>query len=76
MRTYPKITGLSRKQKMFCDIMWNIETREKLEQFIFSLGEKDQLECMMLIEMMQLAIIDEVSFTDDADEVLSKYLAK
>jgi len=56
--------------------MWNIETREKLEQFIFSLGEKDQLECMMLIEMMQLAIIDEVSFTDDADEVLSKYLAK
>ena len=73
MNRNPVITGLSKKQKVLCDIMWSIDTKERLEQFVMSLPDEDQLQCMVLIEMMKMSIIDEISYTDDAEEVLRKF---
>jgi hypothetical protein len=65
-----ELHGLTKKQMIFCDIMWALETREAVESFIATLPTKDQRTCKILIEMMQLAFLDAVDSTDEANEVL------
>lgn len=65
-----EIQGLSSKQMALCDIMWAISTREGVENFIATLPRRDQLECRSLIELMQLAFLDEVTDTHEASRVI------
>jgi hypothetical protein len=65
-----ELHGLTKKQMVFCDIMWALETREAVEKFIATLPAKDQRTCNTLIEMMQLAFLDEVDSTDEANTVI------
>ena len=65
-----ELHGLTQKQVAFCDIMWAIETREGVENFISTLPKTDQQICKSLIELMQLAFIDEIDSVDEALEVL------
>jgi hypothetical protein len=53
--------------------MWALETREAVEKFIATLPAKDQRTCNTLIEMMQLAFLDEVDSVDEANKVLSTF---
>jgi hypothetical protein len=66
-----ELHGLNKKQMVFCDIMWALETREAVESFIATLPAKDQRTCNTLIEMMQLAFLDEVDSVDEANKLLS-----
>jgi len=68
-----ELHGLTKKQMVFCDIMWALETREAVEKFIATLPTKDQRTCNTLIEMMQLAFLDEVDSVDEANKVLSTF---
>jgi len=68
-----ELHGLTKKQMVFCDIMWALETREAVEKFIATLPAKDQRICNTLIEMMQLAFLDEVDSVDEANKVLSTF---
>jgi hypothetical protein len=68
-----ELHGLNKKQMVFCDIMWALETREAVESFIATLPAKDQRTCKLLIEMMQLALTDEVVSTDEACEILETF---
>ena len=68
-----ELYGLTKKQMVFCDIMWALETREAVEKFIATLPAKDQRTCNTLIEMMQLAFLDEVDSVDEANKVLSTF---
>lgn len=63
--------GLTHKQKTFCDVMWTISTHEGVENFIRSLPAADQRDCRSLVELMQLAFLDEVTDVSDAKSVLS-----
>lgn len=65
-----ELRGLTDKQVALCDIMRAIETKEGVESFISTLPIHDQQECRNLIEMMRLAILDEVDSVDEAQEVL------
>lgn len=65
-----ELTGLTVKQKMLCDIMWSISTKDGVNQFVDSLPQTDQRDCRCLIELMQLAFLDEVSDTQEADKVI------
>lgn len=71
-----ELHGLTEKQMALCDIMWSIETMEGVESFISTLPLKDQYECRTLIEMMQLAFIDEIDSTDEAEEIISSIQRK
>lgn len=62
-----ELVGLTHKQKVFCDIMWTISSREGVAAFIKSLPKRDQVECHTLIELMQLAFMDEIESTHEAD---------
>jgi hypothetical protein len=68
-----ELHGLTKKQMVFCDIMWALETREAVEKFIATQPAKDQRTCNILIEMMQLAFLDEVDSVDEANKVLSTF---
>lgn len=68
-----ELHGLTDKQKVFCDIMWAIETMEGVESFINTLPLKDQNTCRSLIELMRLSMLDnEVEEFNDISVVLTK----
>jgi len=68
-----ELHGLTAKQMALCDIMWAISTREGVESFIATLPAADQRTCHSLIELMQLAFVDCIEDTTEAQELLSRY---
>jgi hypothetical protein len=53
--------------------MWKISDREGVEAFIATLPKSEARTCRVLIELMQLAFLDEVDNTQDADRVIDKF---
>jgi hypothetical protein len=68
-----EIRGLNSKQMALADIMWEISSKEGVESFIATLPKSEARTCRVLIEMMQLAFLDEISNTQDADRVIDKF---
>ena len=68
-----EIRGLNSKQMALADIMWAISSKEGVESFIATLPKSEARTCRVLIEMMQLAFLDEISNTHDADRVIDKF---
>ena len=69
-----EIQGLSPKQMALADIMWAISSKEGVEAFIATLPCAEQRECNTLIELMQLAFMDEVNDTQEANQVIDKFM--
>jgi hypothetical protein len=61
-----EITGLSKRQRAIADVLWMMRTREDAERFIASLAPDTQQDANTVVEMMQLAIIDEIETIDDS----------
>ena len=68
-----EIHGLTPKQVALSDIMWTISSREGVESFIGTLPPADQRDCRNIIELMQLAFVDEVTDTTEAQQLLSQF---
>ena len=68
-----EIHGLTPKQMVLADIMWTISSREGVESFIATLPQSDQRDCRNIIELMQLAFVDEVTDTTEAQELLAQF---
>jgi hypothetical protein len=68
------ITGLSPKQRIFADIIWQFEDSDMVTQFIDSLPTaQDRIEAHAVVEMMILSVMDEYSQVDEAEEYLKKF---
>ncbi len=65
--------GLTQKQMALADIMWAISDRDGVESFIGTLPKADARTCRVLIELMQLAFLDEITDTHDANRVIDKF---
>jgi len=65
-----QITGLSKRQRAIADVLWMMNTREDAERFIASLAPDTQRDAETVVEMMQLAIIDEIETVDDSVKLL------
>ena len=61
-----QITGLSKRQRAIADVLWMMNTRADAERFIASLEPQTQRDANTVVEMMQLAIIDECDTVDDS----------
>jgi len=61
-----EITGLSKRQRAIADVLWLMKTREDAERFIHSLEPATRQDARTVVEMMQLAIIDECDSVDDS----------
>jgi hypothetical protein len=60
-----QITGLSKRQRAIADVLWLMNNRADAERFIASLEPTTRQDALTVVEMMQLAIIDEVDSVDD-----------
>jgi hypothetical protein len=69
-----EIQGLSPKQMALADIMWAISSKEGVDAFIATLPKAEQRECKSLIELMQLAFMDEITDTHEASKVIDKFM--
>ena len=68
-----EIKGLSAKQMALADIMWTIDSKAGVESFISTLPKADQRDCRTIIELMQLAFMDEVHSVDEARDLLAQF---
>lgn len=71
-----EIQGLSPKQMALADIMWAISSKEGVDNFISTLPAVEKRECKSLIELMQLAFIDQCDDTQVASSVIDKILKR
>lgn len=60
-----QIEGLNAKQRMFADIMWQMNTEDEVKAFIRSLPEADRKQAKTVCEMMILALFDDVDHVDE-----------
>jgi DNA-directed RNA polymerase subunit F len=61
-----QIQGLNKRQRAIADVLWMMNTREDAERFIASLEPATRQDARTVVEMMQLAIIDEIDTVDDS----------
>ena len=61
-----QIQGLSKRQRAIADVLWMMKTREDAERFVKSLEPTTRKDAETVIEMMMLAVIDEVETVDDS----------
>jgi hypothetical protein len=61
-----QIQGLNKRQRAIADVLWMMNTREDAERFIASLEPTTRRDANTVVEMMQLAIIDEIATVDDS----------
>jgi hypothetical protein len=67
------LNGLTRLQQLFCQIIWQMENKTRVDIFIASLLPEHQQQCQLLIQLMQLEITDQIDSVDLAVSVLAKY---
>jgi hypothetical protein len=65
-----QITGLSKRQRAIADVLWMMNTREDAERFIASLEPTTRRDANTVVEMMQLAIIDEIDSVDESTKLI------
>jgi hypothetical protein len=67
------LTGLSAKQRALADIMWTMDSRDKVDSFIGTLMPRDRRDAEVVLEMIILAFMDQVESVDEAKIVLDKF---
>ena len=63
-----KIEGLTKKQRMFCDIMYKFDFLDQIHDFIESLPEEDRKLCIVAYHMMLAEALDQNLNTEEASE--------
>ena len=59
-----EIQGLNKRQRAIADVLWLMNSKEDALRFIASLEPKTRQDAETVIEMMQLAVIDECETID------------
>lgn len=68
------ISGFTKRQRLFADILWKLESMRQVEIFIDSLRGKDRKDALLVLSMIQATALDEVTDTDLANSVLKKFM--
>jgi hypothetical protein len=61
-----EITGLNKRQRAIADVLWLMQSKADALRFIASLEPQTRKDAETVIEMMQLAVIDECDSIDDS----------
>jgi len=61
-----EIQGLNRRQRAIADVLWLMNSRADALRFIASLEPATRRDAETVIEMMQLAVIDECDTVDES----------
>jgi len=61
-----QIEGLNRRQRAIADVLWLMNSKADALRFIASLEPATRQDAETVIEMMQLAVIDECDTVDES----------
>ena len=61
-----QIEGLNKRQRAIADVLWLMNSKADALRFIASLEPTTRRDAETVIEMMQLAVIDECDSIDDS----------
>lgn len=64
------IEGLSPRQRLFADILWQLNGIDEVNAFINSLPHRERREANVIKDMMIAALFDQVTDTTDAERIL------
>lgn len=64
-----EITGLTKRQKILADILWNIDEWDQVQAFINSLPKRDKIDCEGILEMMRMSLVEQYSDALKADGI-------
>ena len=53
------IDGLNAKQRMLADIIWKLDTKERVDAFIQSLPKKERVQAEIIVQLMILAVVEQ-----------------
>ena len=65
-----QIEGLNRRQRAIADVLWLMQSKADALRFIASLEPQTRKDAETVIEMMQLAVIDECDSIDDSVKLM------
>ena len=68
-----QIQGLNKRQRAIADIMWMMNSRAECQRFIASLEPAGRRDAETVVEMMILAVCDEVEDVALAQQILKPY---
>lgn len=71
-----KIEGFNRRQRALADVLWMMQDRPQVDAFIRALHPTMRAEAETVVEMMQLAIFDEIETIDDLVKEVIDNIAK
>jgi hypothetical protein len=70
------IEGLSPKQMVLADIMWDLDGFDEVQSFIKTLPKREQKECRTIIDLMKMAMIEQcydgLGSMDEATDLIKK----
>lgn len=66
-----ELNGLTKRQKILADIIWNIDEWDQVETFINSLPKRDKIDCEGIIEMMRMSLVEQYAEAMKADGVIT-----
>ena len=65
-----QIEGLNKRQRAIADVLWLMNSKADALRFIASLEPATRKDAETVIEMMQLAVIDECDSIDDSVKLM------
>ena len=65
-----EIQGLNKRQRAIADVLWLMNSKADALRFIASLEPTTRRDAETVIEMMQLAVIDECDSIDDSVKLM------
>ena len=68
-----QIEGLNRRQRAIADVLWLMNGKSEVEAFIKALHPTMRAEAEVVVDMMILAVLDEIDSVDEAKLELDKY---
>lgn len=68
-----QIEGLTQRQRIIADVLWDLDSQEAVENFIKSLSGAAQQEAVTIMTLMIWAALDTVTETNLAEQVLERF---
>ena len=65
-----QIAGLNNRQRAIADVLWMMQDREQVEAFIRALHPSMRADAETVVEMMMLAVWDEIDTVDESVKLM------
>jgi hypothetical protein len=65
-----QIQGLNNRQRAIADVLWMMQDRDQVEAFIRALHPSMRKEAETVVEMMMLAVWDDIDTVDESTKLM------